>query len=300
MIEKKGKSIWSDIQAPEEMYILKEYDFDDDSQHLLSRWLGLERPNLKIVEMGSGSGYFTKQLLKTANHPSITCVEPDETQAEYAKKHLKGDITITKGFVENPPIPRDYADLVVCHYLLCNVPDLHAAVKGMMKVAKPGGIVCSIEPAMTGGFSSDPRARLIVEGHGANIEGAWIKRKENIQYPKEYPYNNFIYPRIFAESGLQNIEVRPLASCVYIGDWRWRDEDKRRVAEEWLDLLERHRERYEANLRRAGWVEDRIQKLFKAWREYYSNMARNPKETLEDHSVYMKCNIVTIGRKIEY
>ena len=33
--------------------------------------------NLKIVEMGSGSGYFTEQLLKMATNPQIICVKPE-------------------------------------------------------------------------------------------------------------------------------------------------------------------------------------------------------------------------------
>ena len=93
-------------------------------------------------------------------------------------------MSFRKGFVENPPLEDNIADLVISYILLCNVPDLKSAVKGMMRVTKPGGTVCSIEPVFMGGFHPDPQVKPIVEGHSANIDGAWIKRKELIQYPE--------------------------------------------------------------------------------------------------------------------
>jgi len=291
------KSHWHYIQAPEEIFVLGRFDFDDDTRCLLRKWLRLERPNLKIVEMGSGSGYFTEQLIKMANKPSIICVEPDDLLMEYAKKRFGGKVSFKKGFVEDPPLPADLADLVVCHILLCNVPDIKAAVKGMIKVAKSGGTVCSIEPVFLDGYISDPRAKLIVEGHSANIDGAWIRRKELIHYPKEYPYSRYLYPRIFAECGLNHIEAHALASCHYDGDWRWTMENEIQSAKEWLELLDKHKERYEANLKRSGWKKDKIEAFFRAWREYHTEALRNPEKILKDHSVYMKCKIVTIGQK---
>lgn len=285
------------IQAPEEMFVLRKHDFDDDARYLLSRWLRLKSPHLKIVEMGSGSGYFTEQLIKMANKASITCVEPDETLMEYSKKRLGDKVSFRKGFVEDPPLHDGFADLVICHVLLCNVPDIKAAVKGMIKVAKSEGTVCAIEPVFLDGSSPDPRAKLIVEGHSANIEGAWIKRKELIHYPKEYPYGHYVYPRVFAECELSHSEVHALASSYYDGDWRRTKEDTMQTSREWLDLLDKHRERYETNLKRSGWREDKIKAFFKAWREYHLETIRNPEKILRDHSVYMKCKIVTIGRK---
>lgn len=295
--EEYDESHWHYIQAPEEMFVLRKFDFDDDERCLLRKWVRLEGPNLKIIEMGSGSGFFTEQLIRMANGPSIVCIEPDDVLTEYAKKRLGEKALFMKGFVEDPPLPDNLADLVICYILLCNVPDIKAAVKGMIKVAKPGGTVCSIEPVFFDGFNPDPRAKLIVEGHSANIAGAWIRRKEFIHYPKEHPFNHFVYPQIFAECGLSHIEVHALATSHYAGDWRWTKEDEMQNAREWLQLLDEHKERYEANLKRSGWKKDKIEALFRAWRQYYTEALRNPEKTLRDHSVYMKCSIVTIGKK---
>ena len=291
------QSHWHYIQAPEEMFLLRKHDYDDASRHLLTKWLKLERPNLAIVEMGSGSGYFTEQLLRMANNPQIICVEPDDVLRSYAEKILRDKVTLKKGFVEDPPLINNSADLVICHVLLCNVPDIKAAVNGMKKAAKLNGTVCSIELVFLGGYSSDPRASLIVEGHSANIEGAWIRRRKLIHYPKEYPYNKFIYPKVFSECGLGNIRIHALAQSYYSGDHGRTREENLQEAKEWLDLLENHKDRYEANLRRAGWKQRKIRDLFKAWQEFHEEEIRNPGKASEDSSVYMKCSIVTTGQK---
>jgi ubiquinone/menaquinone biosynthesis C-methylase UbiE len=291
------KSHWHYIQAPEEIFLLRKYDFNDDNRQLLSKWLGLGRSNLRIVEMGSGSGYFTEQILLTTKEPEIICIEPDDDLRRYAKKLFGEGVVLKKGFVENPPLADNVADLVICHALLCNVPDIKAAVNGMIKVAKPNGVVCSIEPTFLDGFSTDPRVKLIVEGHSANIEGAWKKRKNIIDYPKEYPYDKYIFPLIFAQCNLRNINVHSLSTIFYSGSNRQTRDNIIQEAKEWLDLLENHKVRYEANLKRAGWKKDKIRDFFIAWREYYEEEVRNPSNLSEDLSVYMKCSIVTIGQK---
>jgi len=252
------------IQAPEEMFTLRKFDFDEDALFLLKKWLGLERPFLKIVEMGSGSGYFTEQLLKISNNPSIICVEPDGKLIEYARSRLEKKVDFRQGFVENPPVTADTADIVICYILLCNVPDIPAAVKGMMRAAKLGGVVCCIEPLFLGVYNPDPRAKLTVEGHTANTEGAWMKRKELIPYPVEDPNKDYSYPRIFVECDLTQVEMHALATCHYDGDWRWSRKDQLQLSREWLNLLDKHKSRYKANLKRIGWNKDRIETLFKA------------------------------------
>jgi len=292
-----NSSTWHFIQAPEEIFVLRKFDFDDDALCLLQRWLNLKRLNLKIVEMGSGSGYFTEKLLKISNNPSIICVEPDDVLREYAEKRLGKQVVFLKGFVENPPIPKDTADLAICHYLLCNVPDVRAALRGMIKVVRPGGFVCSIEPLFLGVYSPDPRVKLIVDGYSANIEGAWKKRKKLTPYPEEDPNRNYKYPSIFVECRLSRVEMRVLAVCHYDGDCKWTREEQIEHSKDWLNLLKRHRKRYMENLRRIGWDSTKIQAFFKAWQGYHTDIIQYPDKLAKDHGVYIVCKTVTIGQK---
>jgi SAM-dependent methyltransferase len=289
------RSAWHFIQAPEEIFVLRKFDYD--ALFLLQKWLRLKRSNLKIVEMGSGSGYFTEKLLKISNNPSIICVEPDDALREYAQKRLGKRVVFLKGFVENPPIPKDTADLVICHYLLCNVPDVHSALKGMIRVAKPGGFVCSIEPLFMKVYSTDPRVKLIVDGYSANIEGAWKKRKELVPYPEEDPNRNYKYPAIFAACGLARVEMHVLAVCHFDGDCKWTREDQIEHSKNWLNLLRRHRERYMKNLRRMGWDSTKIEAFFKAWQGYHTDIIQSSDKLAKDQGVYIICKTVTIGQK---
>jgi SAM-dependent methyltransferase len=247
--------------------------------------------------MRSGSGYFTGRLLEISNNPSMICVEPDDVLREYAEKKLGKQVVFLKGFVENPPVPENTADLVICHYLLCNLPNIQAALKGMIKVAKPDGLICSIEPLFMGVYSRDPRVKLIVEGYTANIEGAWRKIKERFPYPKEDPDRDYKYPAIFVECGLSQVEMHVLAVGRYDGDQRWSQEDQIKHSKDWLSLLKKHKERYTENLKRIGWNSTKIEAFFKAWEGYHNDILQYPRKLAEDHGVYTVCKTVTIGRK---
>ena len=133
------ESHWHYVQATDEVFVWRKHPIDDDTQYLLRKWLNLGRPDLKIVEMGSGGGHFTEKLLKMANRPHLICVEPDSVLLDDAKKLLGDKVIFKKGFAEDPPLPDNFADLVICNFLLNIVPDIEAVVAGMTKVARSGG-----------------------------------------------------------------------------------------------------------------------------------------------------------------
>lgn len=141
---------WHNIQSPFEMDVGRRFEYDEDSLELLKRWLRLDKNRTKvIVEVGSGNGYFTKKLIEmTYGHAKIVCIEPDDILRQYAEAKLAGRAEFLKGYVENIPLPDDYADLTVCHILLYNLPDVQKAVKEMTHVTKKGGMVAAIEPAI--------------------------------------------------------------------------------------------------------------------------------------------------------
>ena len=290
------ESHWHYVQAADEVFVGRKHFFDDDVRYLLGKWLSLERLSLKIVEMGSGGGYFTEQLLKMANNPHLICVEPDNVLLDYAKKRLGDKVVFNKGFAEDPPLPDNTADLVICHFLLNIVPDIKAVVAGMTKVARSGGIVCVIEPFLGDFHTSDPRAKIIVDGFAASHKGAWKLRRQLIDYTK-YSRDKHLYPKIYSECGLGNIEVRAIGMSHYSGDRRWTREDVVQDARDNLNLLEKHRGRYKTNMMRFGWKEDKIEEFFRTWREYHMDRIKNPEKDFVDHNLEVGCVLVIIGQK---
>jgi predicted O-methyltransferase YrrM len=76
---------WSAIQSPEEMEVNRRFEYDDESLTLIKRWLKVGRQTKRVVEIGSGSGYFTKKLLgMIPSAAKLTCVEPDDRLRDYA------------------------------------------------------------------------------------------------------------------------------------------------------------------------------------------------------------------------
>lgn len=284
------------MQAADEVFVWRKHVYDDDTLYLLKKWLRLERPNLEIVEMGSGGGHFTEQLLKMANKPHIICVEPDNVLLDYSKKLFGDKVIFKEGFAENPPLPDAIADLVICSFLLNIVPDIKAVVAGMTKVARSGGIVCSIEPFLGYIHTIDPRFKIIDDGFTASHKGAWKLREQFIDYTK-HPRDKYLYPKIYNECGLINIEVHAIGSSQYSGDKRWTEKDVVQDATDNLELLQKHRERYKANMTRFGWKEDKIEEFFRTFREYHTDRLKNPQKDRMDHNLEVGCVLVTIGQK---
>lgn len=118
------------------------------------------------------------------NKPDILCVEPDDVLLDYARKLFGDNVSFKKGFAENPPIPDIFVNLVIGNFLLNIVPDIKSVIAGMVKVAKPGGTVCCIEPFLIYSYTSDPRFEIINNGFVASHKGAWKLRSELIDYTK--------------------------------------------------------------------------------------------------------------------
>lgn len=141
---------WHNIQGPFETDVSRRFKYDEDALELIKRWLRLYNSQIKvIIEISSGSGYFTERLIEmTLGQAKIVCVEPDDVLRRYAENKLAGKAEFLSGYVEDLPLPSDYADLTVCYILLHNFPDLYKAVREMVRVTRKGGIAAAIEPAI--------------------------------------------------------------------------------------------------------------------------------------------------------
>jgi len=105
--------------------------------------------SLDIVEIGSGTGIFTRALLA---HPDwanavgkITAVEPSEGMRTIFTKSVQDDrVSCQNGSFENTGIPNHFADLVVVAQAFHWCPDYDAAATEFARILKPGGIVALI------------------------------------------------------------------------------------------------------------------------------------------------------------
>lgn len=114
---------------------------------VLKEFLNLS-DNLKILDLGCGSGFFTRILAEQCK-ANITGVDIDAKLIEGARKiarkeglHIKFEV----GDITNIKYKENSFDIVMCDIMLERFKDITEPLKEMKRVCKNGGIVAAIEP----------------------------------------------------------------------------------------------------------------------------------------------------------
>nr|POE51653.1 putative methyltransferase c1b3.06c [Quercus suber] len=108
-----------------------------------------ETPDLKLLDVGAGSGTITASLAKYMPHGHVTATDiSDEilkSAAAYAEKVGVTNITFQTANVYKLPFSDDAFDIVHASMVLSHL-DAHAdALREMLRVTKPGGVVANRE-----------------------------------------------------------------------------------------------------------------------------------------------------------
>jgi SAM-dependent methyltransferase len=103
------------------------------------------RPGLDLLDVGSGPGTITVDLAERIAPGRVTAVEMTEqalalTRAEVERRGIQ-TVSFLVGDVHELDLPSDSFDVVHAHQVLQHVADPVAALREMMRVCKPGGVV---------------------------------------------------------------------------------------------------------------------------------------------------------------
>ncbi|HYP39514.1 MAG TPA: methyltransferase domain-containing protein [Chloroflexia bacterium] len=106
-------------------------------------WFGL-RDGMSILEVGSGPGFITEQLLTLCPNSHVTCVEIDPDLALPAEQYLKsrgmqGRYTIVQGDLMKMDLPDDTFDFAYARFVFQHLLDPRGALTEIRRVLKPGG-----------------------------------------------------------------------------------------------------------------------------------------------------------------
>ena len=129
--------------------------WDKESRTLL--WLGLQ-DGMSMLELGSGPGFITGQLLTLVPNSHITCVEIDRSLIEKAEQHLQHKagqrVRIVEGSVMDTHLESDQYDFAYARLLFQHLPDPLGAAQEIWRVLKPGGklVVLDIDDELLGLF----------------------------------------------------------------------------------------------------------------------------------------------------
>jgi SAM-dependent methyltransferase len=141
-----------------------------DFLELVARRLGLDRVR-SVLDVGCGVGHWGRTLEPVLSPEAlVTGVDPEPEWVEEATRRAEaaglGDrFSYARAAVESLPFEDASFDLVTCQTVLIHVADARAALREMLRVTKPGGLVLAAEP--------NNRASVLVDssaGAGAPVE----------------------------------------------------------------------------------------------------------------------------------
>lgn len=106
----------------------------DTEFHLLRRLL-LPAPGESLLDVGCGTGYFTRRF---ANESGLNTVgiDPNLTWVEYAKAHALGGESYQTGRAEHLPFANQSFDYTVSVAALCFVHDQQQAIREIIRVTR--------------------------------------------------------------------------------------------------------------------------------------------------------------------
>lgn len=195
--------------------ILPEYE------PLVRKWCGV-RDGIRILDVGCGTGYFTRILTQGGEAVSAVGLDQEEAFIRYARDaaaHLPVEFVL--GDALKLPFEDDSFDLVVSHTFFTSISDPEKAMAEMKRVLKPGGMIASIT---TMSFSP-----CVIEMGVYPETCTWYKPLQRLTvklytaYERLLPLKTYIpgvkpnkMPRFFADQGLSQICAYPIGK---ISSW---------------------------------------------------------------------------------
>ena len=128
---------------------------ENSAAHLIHHLVQLssERPSLHVLDVGTGSGTIATSFLKympPGGHITATDISNDILMRARELAETKGakNITFELASAFELPYPDAAFDVVHAHQVLCHLATPLHALKEMLRVARPGGIVSLRETDM--------------------------------------------------------------------------------------------------------------------------------------------------------
>jgi SAM-dependent methyltransferase len=163
---------------------------------------------MSVLEVGSGPGFTTAQLLALLPTSAITCVDVDRTLLDRAADHLQDKGAERVQLVEGSVMAMEFADhqfdFVYARFLFQHLADPLGAAREIWRVLKPGGklVIFDIDDGLFGLFSPPiPEFIPILEAFGA----AQATRGGNRTIVRSLPH-------ILTAAGFANLDVEAVAS----------------------------------------------------------------------------------------
>lgn len=156
----------------------------------------LDSPDLKVVDVGGGTGFCTLGIVKKVKAANVTLIDQSPHQLAKARgKPALDDVTKLEGDAENLPFATDSFDRYVSAGSIEYWPDPQRGICEAFRVTKPGGVACIIGPV----HPTHPVSRFFAD--------AWML------FPREDEYTEW-----FTKAGFTDVAITRIGPSWYRGD----------------------------------------------------------------------------------
>lgn len=130
---------------------LRDYWWSPDFVELMAKRWKLDQVT-SMLDVGCGIGHWGQMITPhLSNDAKLYGIDPEESWVQKAtlrakEKGLNSKSHYQLGTAEAIPFPDNYFDMVTCQTVLVHVKEVAPALKEMLRVLKPGGLLAVAEP----------------------------------------------------------------------------------------------------------------------------------------------------------
>lgn len=291
---------WSALQSAEEMDVGRYFEYNEDALELFRKWFEpFMNSSVKVLEVGSGSGFFTNKLLELFPKINLTCLEPDENFVKLLTQRFGEKITVIKEAIETSTIKENSFDVVITHIVIHNLDDPIEALKKIKFITKSNGWIITIEPLpasrnyypekrIEDAFDFLFKARIIKCMH-------YSKDKKSTQSLNPWKY---CYPKFFEEIGLRKIHSHGWTSVFTLSDNQFDFDERKKWIKNRTKLIKNSQEETIKILLENGESLEEINNAYETVYNYLEQIQHLSKDGLEHiHEQEIVHRIITIGQK---
>ena len=158
-------------------------------------------PGLRWIDIGCGSGAFTKLLIERCAPAEVQGIDPSEAQLSFARARCVGQtVQFHRGDALALPFGEDNFDAAVMALVIFFVPDPAKGIAEMARVVRPGGTVATYVWDMMGG--GHPLELMHAEMHAMGFTAP--------RPPRSDVSDAGSLRRLWMHAGLAAVEVREI------------------------------------------------------------------------------------------
>ncbi len=265
------------------------------------------RPGQRVVDVGCGSGPYARFIAQeVGRNGRVIGIDLDLGLLSSGRERAIAEgrdsaVDFVGGDALHLPLTNDVVDIVLCNTLLWVLPKPEQAIREMVRVVKPGGLVCAsdVDGSLWLRYDEDPQYLALAEkAHQAFMVGVRKIYGSDFQIGRRLP-------ALFRRSGLIDLRAYPRLFVNLACDLRGRSLDEALEDYEWrLALMSRNDQtaidRWERTKRvqMAGGMSEAECEAYRCLqRQRLEESRTDPQRVLTDVSLATWGGLIVTGRK---